>query len=98
MGYRSCQQDGVQCEATTYLVAGRVLQHQPEELVIGAGQILALLHCLLETRPALGYGAFLELKSSADWVPVNLAMNVSLHHLQKGAIGSVSLLWDCRYA
>ena len=75
-----------------------MLQHQPEKLVVGVGQILALLHCLLETRPALGYGAFLELKSSADWVPVNLAMNVSLHHLQKGAIGSVSLLWDCRYA
>lgn len=55
----------------TYLVAGGVLDAEPEELVHGASWGLAVFHALLEAGPALGDGALLEVHGRADGIPLN---------------------------
>lgn len=59
---------------TDYLLAGRVLNKEPQELVVRAGRHLPFFHGKFKARPALGRGAFLKTHGRADGVPVNLYM------------------------
>ena len=61
-----------------YLAARRVLHHQPQELEVRLGGLVALLHGLLEARPSLGGGSLLKAERLADRGPVDLKL-LSVH-------------------